>query len=216
MLSLCILAAGLIVACDESGQNKGDQEEEYLPDSVNTDGMATVSPEYLIESVGLSFADLGQMLEEMDTIVPGMGILQDTLSTESGYKYATRTLHVEDGTVVVEGEYVREEDASQERIAQSFVNRIRIQSPSFQTKYGVATGMTIEALNEKFPGELFLINPIPAYQAIDITGAFDTHIHYLIHDPGNAIGLKAMEENVELTLDDLPKDKKLFAIVLMR
>lgn len=212
---LCLIAF-LFSACGKEGGSPRTDEDLILPDSVNTEGMATVSSEFLIQSLGLAFVDLGQPLNEMDTIVPGIGVLQDTLMYDQGYFLATRTLHLDDGTIVIEGEYIDEEEVNDTLIAGSSVNRVRIESPSFQTQKGIAVGMPLETLTNRFPGEEFYINPLLNYQALDITGAFDTHIHYLIQDPGNEIARKAMIADQDITLKDLPADSELFAIVLMR
>lgn len=215
IMLLCFIAF-LVSACGKEGGSPKTEEDLILPDSVNTEGMATVSSEFLIQSLGLAFVDLGQPLNEMDTIVPGIGVLQDTLMYDQGYFLATRTLHLDDGTIVIEGEYIDENEVNDTLIAGSSVNRVRIESPSFQTNKGIAVGMPLEILTNRFPGEEFYINPLLNYQALDITGAFDTHIHYLIQDPGNEIARKAMTADQELTLKDLPADSELFAIVLMR
>lgn len=212
---LCVMTL-LFTACGKEGGAPKNDEDLILPDSVNTEGMATVSYEFQIQSLGLAFVDLGQPLNEMDTIVPGLGILQDTLMYDQGYFLATRTLHLEDGAIVIEGEYIDEEEVNDTLIAGSSVNRVRIESPSFQTQKGIAVGMPLKTLATRFPGEEFYINPLLNYQALDITGAFDTHIHYLIQDPGNEIARKAMTANQDLSLSDLPAESELFAIVLMR
>lgn len=215
IMLLCLIAF-LVSACGKEGGSPKTEEDLILPDSVNTEGMATVSSEFLIQSLGLAFVDLGQPLNEMDTIVPGIGILQDTLMYDQGYFLATRTLHLEDGAIVIEGEYIDEEEVNDTLIAGSSVNRVRIESPSFQTQQGISVGMILETLTDRFPEEEFYINPLLKYEALDITGAFDTHIHYLIQDPGNQLAREAMTANKELTLKDLPADSELFAIVLMR
>lgn len=215
-IALVCLLTLLFSACGKEGGAPKNDEDLILPDSVNTEGMATVSSAFLIQSLGLAFVDLGQPLNEMDTIVPDLGILQDTLMYDQGYFLATRTLHLEDGVIVIEGEYIDEEEVNDTLIAGSSVNRVRIESPSFQTQKGIAVGMPLQTLSARFPGEEFYINPMLNYQALDISGAFDTHIHYLIQDPGNEIARKAMIENQDLTLSDLPADAPLFAIVLMR
>lgn len=212
---ICLIAL-IFSACGKEGGAPKNGEDLILPDSVNTEGMATVSSEFQIQSLGLAFVGLGQPLNEMDTIVPGLGVLQDTLMYDQGYFLATRTLHLKDGAIVIEGEYIDEDDVNDTLIAGSSVNRVRIESPSFQTQKGIAVGMTLAVLAERFPGEEFYINPLLNYQALDITGAFDTHIHYLIQDPGNEIARKAMTANQDITLSDLPADSELFAIVLMR
>lgn len=215
-ITLIFLVALLFAACGKEGSAPKNDEDLILPDSVNTEGMATVSSEFQIQSLGLAFVDLGQPLNEMDTIVPGLGVLQDTLMYDQGYFLATRTLHLEDGAIVIEGEYIDEEEVNDTLIAGSSVNRVRIESPSFQTQQGISVGMPLQTLANRFPGEEFYINPLLNYQALDITGAFDTHIHYLIQDPGNEIARKAMTASQEISLSDLPADSELFAIVLMR
>ncbi len=210
-LLIFLLLPFFFYACGDANKETEDYDDQTLPDSVNTDGMANP---FFISPKGLFFVGLGQQLEDMDTIVPEMGVLQDSIVYDQGYYLATRTLHLEDGQVVIEGEYVSEEGFDQMTIAQSKVNRIRIHSPSFRTKEGLSAGMTLEKLAKTFPGETFYINPMMDYQAIDISGAFDLHIHYLISDPDNAISRSATDS--ELTLADLPASEKISAIVLMR
>ncbi len=209
------LALALVAACDQEADQRQQQDEKVLPDSVNTDGMA-VDPAALIRPDGLWFVDLGQTLEEMDTLIPGMGVLQDTLVQEDGYYLATRTLHLSDGVVVVEGEYIQESEASETRIAQSYVNRVRIESPFFMTEDRVSVGMKASDLGKMFPDGTFVINPIPQYETLDISLSWNAHIHYLVKDPGNAIARAISPQNREIALSDLPQDKALYAIVLMR
>lgn len=206
----------LLLSCGEEQQQPSQEDEMILPDSVNTEGFAGVDPRYWIESLGLNFVDLGQALNDMDTIVPGLGILQDTLVYDQGYFLATRTLHLNDGVVVVEGEYIDETEVNDTLIATSSVNRVRIESPSFRTESGIGVGMDLKALQATYPEDDFYINPILGYGALDISRASDTHIHYLIKDPGNEMARTAMTNGIELEMKDLPADEQLYAIVLMR
>lgn len=211
-----LLIAVLFSACGKEGGAPTNDEDLILPDSVNTEGMATVSSQYQIQSLGLAFVDLGQPLNEMDTIIPGLGVLQDTLMYDQGYFLATRTLHLDDGSIVIEGEYIDEAQVNDTLIAESSVNRVRIETPSFQTQKGISVGMPVGILSQRFPEMEFYINPLINYQALDITGAFDTHIHYLVQDPGNEIARKAMTSDSNILLSDIPAESELFAIVLMR
>lgn len=204
----------LLASCGgEKGQQQ--QDDKILPDSVNTDGMA-LDPAALIRPDGLWFVNLGQTLEEMDTLIPGMGILQDTLIQEDGYYLATRTLHLPDGLVVVEGEYIQESEASEMRIAQSYVNRVRIESPFFMTEDQVSVGMKASELGKKYPDGPFVINPNPRYETLEILLSWNPRIRYLVKDPGNAIARSISSQNREIALSDLPQDRELYAIVLMR
>ena len=206
----------LIQGCGDDQKQPSQEEEMILPDSVNTEGFAGVDRMYWIESLGLNFVGLGQTLNDMDTLVPGLGILQDTLVYDQGYFLATRTLHLNDGVVVVEGEYIDENDVNDTLIATSSVNRVRIESPSFRTEQGIGVGMNLRTLQTTYPEDEFYINPILGYGALDISRVSDTHIHYLVKDPKNEMARAAMNNGVELEMKDLPADEQLFAIVLMR
>lgn len=210
-----LLFCCLIQSCEEE-QHPSQEEPVILPDAVNPDGFAGVDPMYRIEPLGLRFAGLGQALNEMDTLVPGLGILQDTLVYDQGYFLATRTLHLNDGVVVVEGEYIDENEVNDTLIESSSVNRIRIESPSFRTASGLGVDMRLGVLQATYPEDDFYINPILGYGALDISRVSDTHIHYLISDPGNELARATMSQGEELTMEALPSDVQIFAIVLMR
>ncbi len=212
VLLVAIFFSALSWSCGNE-ESSSEQQKDILPDSVNTDGMANVDPRFLIQSQGLSFVNLGQPLNELDTIVPDLGILQDTLVYDQDYVLATRTLTLDDGVVVVEGEYIDENKVNNGIIASSSVNRVRIESPRFQTRNGLSVGMSVRDLKQMFPEEEFYINPIIGYDALDISGVFNTHIHYLVSDPGNELARSKQEG---MSLDDLPAEAPFFAIVLMR
>lgn len=211
---LLLLSLTVLIACKEE-KAQDESEDQFLPDSVNTDGMA-VAPEFLISPQGLAFVELGTSINDLPEAPLGDTLYMDTLVSEGGYDWVTRTLHLDDGRIVVEGNYLDSRVANDTALSLSQVNRIQVYSPRFMTREGLGVGSKVRQLQEVVAGQSVFINPIVGYDALEIGLESQPKLRYLVRDAGNALARSVMEAGRDLSLDDIPAEEELFAVVLLK
>ena len=226
-IPLCIglLMIMLVVfgACSNEQQDR-KQPDEYLPDSIQSEGVAAsgcFSQLNRICDSGLAFAQLGQEVALMEGEGLSVTHIEDSTELEGGYIWLQRTLHFPDGFILLEGEFLQEKDYRPEKISQSLLNRIQIQTPSFSTEKDIRIGSTIAELSQKFEGSeptLFSFGAFeefrnnPEYEVLQIKFEEEPHINYLTPDPDFQLFEKYGTEN--LVLPVLPPDAIISKIVI--
>lgn len=200
-------------ACDNQSEDN-QQQEEYLPDSTNTEGMVEADcfsqPDIICES-GLDFVRLGDYVADVLLEELGDEDVQDSIQQGNGYEWLVRTLHLKDGKIIVEGEFFDQRESNDTLLSLSKVNRLRIESPVFHTPDQVRVGSTLDLLNQKYSPDSLLVSSIPEYQVINVQ-VYGQRINYHISDQGNQIATAAGNN---LSIGDIPADKKISAIVIM-
>ena len=215
----------VFVACS-SEQQEQKQPDQYLPDSIDTEGMAIsacLMQADRICDMGLSFAMLGQEVAMIDAEGLSITAIEDSTEFEGGYIWLQRTLHFQDGYVLLEGQFFQEKDYNPESLSRSLVNRIQVQTPSLATSKDIRVGSTIGDLLEKYDeseatifsfGELEDLRGNPEYEVLQIKFEENPHINYLTPDPNFEIYQKLGAD--KLALNKLPEDGVISKIVIAR
>lgn len=211
---LFILAAGLLACTEENQSAKQTSPEPIAPNAISEEQQALLdclSEPSQICQIGLWFA----MLEDPISDLPLEDILPkeiaDSVISEGEYAVVRRTVYLEEGEVVVEGEYIEEAQATEENLNASKVNRIYIRSSEYHTQDSVRIGDSVQKLIDLYGAEGFEVGAIPAYQTISVSRVDDPHLFYHFTDKGNEIGTSAGEQ---LSIADLPKDWRMREIVV--
>ena len=217
ILFLTLILLALIACKNESQEN--EQEDQFLPDSINTEGMSEAEKaeieclthtDYICES-GLFFARLGDYVADVQASELKEATIEDSVVSENGYDWVVRTLALEEGRVIVEGEFVDQRESNDTILSATRVNRLRIESPLFQTSDNVRVGDKIEKIADLYSNDGFQIISIPDYEVINIqvTGR---KFHYHLSDKGNKIADSLGEG---FSISDLPQEAIISAIVVM-
>lgn len=164
----------LLLSC---GPGNSQEPTTEAPSSSATDVDCMSRPDYICEQ-GLGLAPLGTMvaIAAVEGVEP-----QDSIIAQEGYVWLTRTLPFTDGSVVIEGQFIDERSYSDTLVSESTINRIRISSPSFQTREEIRVGSTVLALQEQFPDSTFLVDAVPGFPVLQLRLS-SSHIIYLIPD----------------------------------
>ncbi|MEZ4829985.1 MAG: hypothetical protein R3C61_27435 [Bacteroidia bacterium] len=200
-------------ACGPASESK---DQETAPDSLSTSGMSKAEiecfshPDFICES-GLNFVRLGDYVSDVRLSTLSEAQVQDSLENGNGYIWLVRTLHMPEGKIIVEGEFLDERFASDSLISASKVNRIRVESPMFRTPADLHVGSTLAQLLEKYDAASIQVFSLPEYESINIQVGAE-HYLYLIRDKGNQI---AQAEGNALTVSSIPQQSVIAAIVVM-
>ncbi|MEO1448375.1 MAG: hypothetical protein AAFV07_02545 [Bacteroidota bacterium] len=197
----------LLISCGNEQQSDSSTDEK----STLTDNGAEVTdcmsrPDYICEQ-GLAAAPLGTMLafsgiEDLEA--------QDSVENQQGYVWLTRTLPFEDGTVVIEGQFIDERQSNDTLLSESTVNRVRINSPSFRTAENIRVGSTLQELQQAFPDSTFLVDAVPGFSVMQVRLS-SSHILFLVPDQAFT---PAPEQDYP-TFDRLDPYTKIESIVVM-
>lgn len=198
-----LLLAGLCVMLLSAGACK---RQASMAESAPADCFA--DPLHICET-GLAFARLEAPVADARPAGLPDSAVADSAVNRDGYVWLERTLMLPEGSVVVEGEFLDESSASEERISGSRVNRIRILSPAFRTAAGVGPGSSLGELARAHKRGSWYVQSIPDYGVVDIS-VKDSRIHYLVSDA--ALGSLDRER---LDARDLPDELTIAFIVVM-
>lgn len=205
-----------ISACDTQNNDSTD-EEDILPDSVNMEGMA-MSQEDIeclqagnqICEMGLPFVQIGDPIAMLDINEFSNATLEDTVKTMGDYVWWERTIHLPQGAIIIDGEYFDKQTATDSMLNDSFIIRVRVESPLFHTSQNISVGSKIDQLTALQEDMDFSIIPIPDYEAISVVSK-KSRVSYIIKDEGN----KLNQSMSEFTLEKLTADAEISAIVVM-
>lgn len=144
------------------------------------------------------------------TILDGSDwLIEDSLEQRGGYVWLTRNIHMKSGSLLLEGNFLDEQAATDSLLQESRINRIRIQDPHFQTENGLRIGSTIaELMDQANPDDIGLTH-LPDFGYVDVQIG-QSHIHFLILD-----GFLTEEVDDGLRIEDLPRDGTISMIVVM-
>ncbi|MCB0839599.1 MAG: hypothetical protein KDE26_21155 [Bacteroidetes bacterium] len=217
-LSIFMMIA--LFSCKNDNQEK-KQEEEILPDSIlNTEGMSEAEKaeyiclthnDYICET-GLFFVRLGDFIGDLQAEEIEGASISDSVVSESGYQWVVRTMQLPEGRIIVEGEFIDERQSNDTLLSNTRVNRLRIESPLFQTPDQLKVGDSVTRLLELYPEESFQVVSIPDYEVINIQVG-NSRYNYLVSDKGNAMASSIAGDVI--LVDDLPREAMISGIVVM-
>lgn len=133
--------------------------------------------------------------------------ITDSLESQGGYLWLTRSIDLAEGRLLIEGEFIDERVANDTLLSESKINRIRIESPSFRTMEGIRVGSTTADLMKAFPNADMGLIPLTAYGLMDVQPD-SSHIHFLIPLPEN------LPEEGPISPEMLPADGEVRMIVI--
>lgn len=194
-------------SCGESTQPSQEAGEEASASSPAD----TLCGPGLICPDGLSFIQLGDYIQDIDTFQVDTRNILDELITEGGYHWVTRTVSFPEGEVIIEGDFIPVEQANDTLLSMSRVNRLRIESADFSTPEGIHVGSPFASLLEIFDQAQLEIIPLPQYSVIQIAIPEKNNIAYLISHPG----IPGVNDAPSWTPDMIPPESPIRAIVVM-
>lgn len=229
---LCLLSISSY-ACktEEQGNASINEEAEALLDSLDmspalVDDEPDCSPDdtYLICNRGLSFAPLGMSIADMHAEeLEELGLSEnDSLDYEMEYVRLNRSFSFEGGFILLEGEAILENDATDELLSASTLSRIRIESPLFHTLDGISPGASLEELQGYYADEEIFISSFgsikafadnPKYEFMMLNPEAHPNITYLLPDPGHRL-YESNKDQETILLSSLPKTQKISSIVV--
>lgn len=180
-----ILSALWLAACGPAS------ESTQTPPAVDTlsPQEAAIAQEFecltrpgLICQTGLAFIQLG---DHVATAIPAeVGAAEGgaAWSEGEGFEWLVRVINLPEGRLIVEGSFLDQRFIDDSLRETSTVNRLRIESPAFQTWEGLRVGSRLQELLAAFAGRDLGFTPIPDYGLIDIQ-ADTSHIHFLVPLP---------------------------------
>lgn len=217
LLSLSFVVFLSVSSCapDKQQETSPEQEEEYLPDSTNTEGMAFTEECFQLKNticeLGLDFVRLGDSIHHISLDEIPEGGWKDTIMNGSGYNWKSITLALGNGEITIEGDFV-DERLPIENVYRAPVNRIRIETTEYQTVASLRVGSTVSDINSLYPDSLIQLTPIPSFEAIQVTTLDGSHMNYIIADPGNQL---STQYGGQPTIQNLPSSSEISAIVVM-
>lgn len=196
-----ILASVLaLVSCQQEESQKGTPKKKKK-----------ISFSTTIFRDGLDFVRLGDKLADLNLEELGFTEVGDSLEEAGGYMWLSRTLPVEDGQIILEGDFIDDRQFSEEKLGESLLNRIRISTPSFKTAEQISVGMSLEQLQKANGERKFFVTPLPRDGLVDLEDE-NGHIHYLIEADMTVFSV-IMEQADPLSV--IPSQNKIKYIVVM-
>jgi hypothetical protein len=213
---LFVALLALLAACgSESDQAQAEAKAAAAADSMEAKAAVPVDdcPDELdvICEDGLAFVPLGGFVAEVQVEDLAANQIQDSLESGNGYEWISRTLHFDQGRVVVEGEFIDARNSNDTLLSESHINRVRIESPLFRTSRDVRVGSSVQALRQAYPEGDFQVTRIPNYQAFQVRLP-GSHIFYLVGDPAGEMNEQSL---AEFSIEMLPPEAPIIAIVVM-
>ncbi len=210
---LALLATLLLFACET--------EKEAAPVDNSADTLSQISKDPMVQCLevadqicgaGVWFAIIGEQINNLPIDDLQAIEVADSALSEAGYVYIKRTIYLEGGEVVVEGTFLEEENATEEELNVSKVNRIFFRNPSFHTLNDLKVGQTVRTVMEKYEGEELEVSVIADYETVvvQLPGEGNMYLHF--SDPANEWSSAAGED---LSIEKLPASWQIRQIVVM-
>ena len=177
-------------------------------------GHASTSPKDLPKDIyanGLDFIKLGDTLSNFDLNEFSIDRVEDSLEERGGYKWLTRTVHLDSGVLVLEGNFIDERQFNDLQLEFSTLNRLRVGSPHFQTAEGVSVGKSMADLLAANEGKDFRVTVLPSNGLVDLEDP-EGHIHYLIEADQTVFSVILEQAN---RLSVIPPENLIKFIVVM-
>lgn len=216
----CWTCLFLFSACTTQNQEKENYEIHYRDaeqDTIEGESTERVDASNCIENPtriceeGLTFAQLGDSLNQLSFQGLETKAVFDSTMNEEGYNWMIKTVELPTGFVTIEGEFIDERDVKTQ-LKQTRVNRIRVESPFFRTKDNLSVGSSIKDLRSIYPDSAFFIIPLPQFNAISIGLRTGSRLNYIIrdeHQQWNTTNYAAQ------FISDVPENAAISAIVIM-
>ncbi|MEM7035933.1 MAG: hypothetical protein AAF570_03065 [Bacteroidota bacterium] len=152
-----------------------------------------------IRKNGLSYLKIGDPMPKKGMSRLEGRPLRDTTMNEGGYTWRGCLLEYEDGTVLVEGDFVQGKT----------VNRIRVQTPEFHVKGGLKVGDRMPGLLAKT--DEWVVRPFPSYQLLELISPKFPRTIFLVRAPG----FDYEAEVEEVKVDEVAASAEVVGIVVM-
>ena len=165
-----------LVSCGESEQANAE-ETAPISDTLSmgeTEADCFQSADIICEE-GLIFARLGGYLADVYLTDLPEGATQDSMESGEGYEWISRTLHMEPGRLVIEGEFVDSRESNDTILSNSLINRVRVETPLFRTAKDIRVGSSLSDILSAYPDKEWFATPLPEYRSIQIQTA-ESHI----------------------------------------
>ena len=167
-----------------------------------------------IRDRGLSFISIGDKYALLDSLELPFELSEPVFNQEQGYVWLIREMALDSGKVTFEGNYFKEQDISETDLRNSYVNRIRIESPMLTLANGVKTGITYGELKGRLNyAELELIL-LTDYRMIDISAPDMPTAHFLFPCP-DTLMVDSTALAIQIPPGSLPENSPMEAIVIL-
>lgn len=224
---LVIISSIFLTACEPNSTQTGHKEIKdpqgvLIPDTIfsdnygyelrQSDKACLADTQRLICEFGVTqIAILGFPMDEL--ILDKSIRIKDTLYTQGDYQWRGQELALTDGSMVyLEGNFVDEGDPGNQ-LPISTVNRIRVESPAFETVEGIKVGMPLSELKQKLSEEQFVAIYIPSANMVDITLPEQSGLHFNV--PLNVeVDLEEGYLGKEISTQLIPDSARIHSIVV--
>jgi hypothetical protein len=167
--------------------------------------------EKVIYRDGVDSIRLGIKLFDLNLDSYNISHVGDSVEEGNGYLWLSRTLHLKDGELVLEGNFIDERQYNEEELSKSVLNRVRISDPSFQTSSGLAVGQSLADIQRSLGEYQPQVTPLPQVGLVDIEDR-QGHIHYLVEADMTVFSVILEQAN---PLSVIPQENKIKHIVVM-
>lgn len=227
-LQLFFIISGLLfVACDPKipGAEQTEVKNHHgasMPDTIYSDNYAyalsladkkcLADSQYLICEFGVThIGTLGFPLDELEFEAEVK--IKDTLFTQGGYQWRGKEVVFPDGSSVhLEGNFVDEGDPANQ-LEVSTVNRIRVESPLYQTPAGIKVGLSFGELKALIDEEQIVAIYIPSAKMVDLTVPEVSGLHFNL-PLDTEIELQSGYQGKEIQINIIPDQTPIHSIVV--
>ncbi|WNJ20408.1 hypothetical protein [Pontibacter sp. G13] len=204
------------MACSDQADQQNQTEEPAVMEGNEMDAaleaeIACRQEPYQLCEAGINTIQLADIIADMT--IPEWEIVEmtDSLESRNGYDWLIRTVHLKDGNVFLEGNFIDSHAATDSMINASILNRIRIESPSIHSHHNLKVGDPVSKLAESHPVESLVAVPIPDFGVIQVQIA-ESHVFYLVPDGGQTF---ETQEDGSISWDQMPAGAQIQSMVLM-
>jgi hypothetical protein len=163
---------------------------------------------------GLSFALLGQSMEELQLPNPETIEVMDSVVRAGGYYWNSKTLRTTEGVIVLEGDFIDDrQEGLETRPEYNRIFRIRIETPDLRTANDIGIGNNLGDLKNTIGEADLQALYLPDFKAIDISTPH-SRIHYLLRDENGQFS--DLRQPATLPLEEIPDGIPIYALVLIR
>lgn len=210
----CLLFVAACTSDPQEQQAGSDESNSAIGIPLTPEDKACLASSEAICELGLSFALLGQSMEELKLPNPETFDVSDEVLEAGGYYWNSKTLQTPAGTIVLEGDFIDERAAGQEDLPENNrIFRIRIESTEFSTPNGIQVGSNLGDLKNIIGEADLQAQYLPDFQSIDISVP-NSRIRYLIRDENGQYDELTTPEVI--SIEEVPDGIPVYALVLIR